>query len=65
MSGAVLVVLEQQSGKIRPMSWEALAAGVELAGQLGVNVEAAVVGKGIAGAAASIRGGSVYVTVTV
>lgn len=52
MSGNVLVVLEQQGGKWHRMSWEALAAGAELASKLGVGVDAAVVGKGIAGLAA-------------
>ena len=48
---SVLVVLEQQAGQWHRMSWETLAAG-QLAAALGQPVEAAVVGKGIAGLAA-------------
>ena len=49
---SVLVVMEQQGGKWHRMSWEALACGVELGKQLGLPVEAAVVGSGVSGLAA-------------
>ncbi len=49
---SVLVILEQQGGQWHRMSWETLAAGQQLAAALGQPVEAAVVGKGIAGLAA-------------
>ncbi len=44
---SVLVVLEQQGGQWHRMSWETLAAGQQLGTELGLPVEAAVVGKGI------------------
>ena len=44
---SVLVVTEQQAGQWHKMSWEALAAGQQLAAALGVDVKAAVVGSGI------------------
>ena len=43
MSG-VLVVMEQRAGVWNKMSFEALAAGQQLAAKLGVGVSAAVVG---------------------
>jgi electron transfer flavoprotein alpha subunit len=46
MSG-ILVVMEQQGGQWHRMSWEALAAGIELGKQLGQPVFAAVPGSGI------------------
>src|SRR5579871_39622 len=46
MSG-VLVVLEQRAGAWNRMSFEALAAGQQLAAKLGVGVSAAVVGDGL------------------
>jgi electron transfer flavoprotein alpha subunit len=49
---SVLVVMEQQGGKWHRMSWEALAAGVELGKQLNLPVEAAVVGQRIGALAA-------------
>jgi electron transfer flavoprotein alpha subunit len=48
---SVLVMLEQQGGQWHRMSWETLAAGQQLAAALGQPVEAAVVGKRIAGLA--------------
>ncbi|MEQ1949625.1 MAG: electron transfer flavoprotein subunit alpha/FixB family protein [Bryobacteraceae bacterium] len=55
MSG-ILVILEQQALEQKAtwnkMSWETLAAGQQLAAALGVTVEAAVAGKGIAALAA-------------
>jgi electron transfer flavoprotein alpha subunit len=55
MSG-VLVVMEQRSGGAQKdawhrMSWETLAAGQQLASQLGLKVYGAVVGQGIGGLA--------------
>ncbi|MBB5056573.1 electron transfer flavoprotein alpha subunit [Granulicella aggregans] len=47
MSG-VLVVLEQRAGNWNRMSFEALAAGQQLAAALGISCSAAVVGSGIA-----------------
>jgi electron transfer flavoprotein alpha subunit len=44
---SVLVILEQNSGTWHRMSWEALAAGQQLAGALGVPVSAAVIGSGL------------------
>jgi electron transfer flavoprotein alpha subunit len=46
MSG-VLVVMEQRAGKWNKMSFEALAAGQQLAAKLGVGVSAAVAGEGL------------------
>jgi electron transfer flavoprotein alpha subunit len=46
MSG-VLVVMEQRAGTWNKMSFEALAAGQQLAAKLGVGVSAAVVGDGL------------------
>ncbi|RSL17855.1 electron transfer flavoprotein alpha subunit apoprotein [Edaphobacter aggregans] len=46
MSG-VLVVLEQRAGTWNKMSFEALAAGQQLAAELGVGLSAAVVGEGL------------------
>ena len=43
MSG-VLVVMEQRAGAWNKMSFEALAAGQQLAAKLGMGVSAAVVG---------------------
>lgn len=58
MSG-VLVVMEQQGGKWHRMSWEALAAGIEIGARLGLPVEAAVPGSGVAGLAAEAAGKAV------
>ena len=53
MSG-VLVVMEQQDGAWHRMSWETLAAGQQLAGELGEPAFAAVVGQGIDGLASEL-----------
>jgi len=53
MSG-VLVVLEQRGGAWNKMSFEALAAGQQLAATLGVACSAAVVGSGLAELAAEL-----------
>ncbi len=55
MSG-VLVVLEQCGGAWNRMSFEALAAGQQLAAKLGVTCSAAVLGAGIAPLAAELAG---------
>ena len=47
MSG-VLVVMEQQAGAWHRMSWETLAAGQQLAEQVGQPLYSAVVGQGVA-----------------
>ena len=49
---SVLAILEQQGGQFHRMSWETFAAAQQLAASLGVPVEAAVIGKGIASLAA-------------
>ena len=46
MSG-VLVVMEQRAGTWNRMSFEALAAGQQLAAKLGTGVSATVVGEGL------------------
>jgi electron transfer flavoprotein alpha subunit len=53
MSG-VLVVMEQSGGAWHKMSWETLAAGQQLANDLGKPAFAAVVGKGIDNLAAEL-----------
>ena len=53
MSG-VLVVLEQRGGTWNRMSFEALAAGQQLAATLGIPCSAAVIGSGIAPLAAEL-----------
>jgi electron transfer flavoprotein alpha subunit len=50
MSG-VLIVMEQRAGLWHRMSWETLAAGQQLAAQMGLKAYAAVVGQGIGGLA--------------
>jgi electron transfer flavoprotein alpha subunit len=44
---SVLIVLEQQGGEWNRMSWETLAAGVQIAAELSVSATAAVMGKGV------------------
>jgi electron transfer flavoprotein alpha subunit len=48
MSETVLVVMEQHGGAWNRTSFETLAAGQQLAGQLGLTASAAVPGKGVA-----------------
>src|ERR1700683_5612931 len=55
MSG-VLVVMEQRGGVWHRMSWETLAAGQQLAAQIGQTVSAAVVGQGIGALAGELAG---------
>jgi electron transfer flavoprotein alpha subunit len=45
---SVLIVTEQQGGKWHKMSWEAVAAGQQIAGLLETEAVAAVVGSGVA-----------------
>jgi len=52
----VLVVLEQRAGVWSRMSFEALAAGQQLAAKLGVDCAAAVMGEGVAALAAELGG---------
>jgi electron transfer flavoprotein alpha subunit len=52
----VLVVMEQHGGVWNRMSFEALAAGQQLAEKLGVDCSAAVVGEGVAALAAELGG---------
>jgi electron transfer flavoprotein alpha subunit len=58
MSG-VLVVMEQRAGVWNKMSFEALAAGQQLAAKLGVGVSAAVVGDGLQALGGWSSGGKV------
>jgi electron transfer flavoprotein alpha subunit len=51
---SVLIFLEQNRGAWHRMSWEALAAGQQLASALGVPVSAAVIGSGIGALAGEI-----------
>jgi len=51
MASGILVITEQNEGKISRIGWEALAAGQELAAALGQAVSALVMGKGAAAAA--------------
>ena len=44
---SVLVVLEQREGKWNRMSFEAITAGQKIASNLGMPVEASVVGSGV------------------
>jgi len=55
MSG-VLVVMEQRGGQWNRMSFEALAAGQQLATTLGVECSAAVLGEGVAALATELAG---------
>ncbi len=48
---SILVVTEQTAGEIHKMSWEAVAAGQQLAGELGDSLSLAVVGSGDAAVA--------------
>jgi electron transfer flavoprotein alpha subunit len=51
---SLLVVMEQRSGEWNRMSFETLAAGQQIAKELGVAVSAAVLGQGIAGLAGEL-----------
>jgi electron transfer flavoprotein alpha subunit len=47
MSGGILVVMEQQAGTWNRISWETLAAGQQLAAEMGRPLSAAVVGQSV------------------
>jgi len=53
---SILVVMEQRDGEWNRMSWETLAAGQQLAGELGTTVSAAVIGQSVNAAAAELAG---------
>jgi electron transfer flavoprotein alpha subunit len=53
---SVLVVMEQRGGEWNRMSWETLAAGQQLAGELGTTASAAVLGNGVGSLAAELGG---------
>ena len=56
MADKILVIAEQQQGKLHRQSWEALAAGQQLGGQLGQPVVVALAGKGIGAVGAEFAG---------
>src|SRR5712691_337163 len=56
MPDTILVVVEQREGKLNRVSWETITAGQTLAADTGWTLEAAVVGKGIAGIASEVAG---------
>ncbi len=56
MPDTILVVVEQREGKLNRVSWETLAAGQSLAAETGWDLEAAVVGSGVADLAAEVAG---------
>jgi electron transfer flavoprotein alpha subunit len=61
---SMLVLIEHDRGQANPASWQALTAGRELAAQLGIELEALVIGgdgAGIADEAASYGAGVVHV----
>jgi electron transfer flavoprotein alpha subunit len=54
MADSILVVVEQREGKLNRVSWETVAAGQAIAVDTGWTLEAAVVGRGVAGFAGEI-----------
>jgi electron transfer flavoprotein alpha subunit len=54
MAGNVWIVLQQREGQLGRISWEALAAGQQLAEALGVQAEAVVLGAGVGNLAAEV-----------
>jgi electron transfer flavoprotein alpha subunit len=54
MSDIILVIVEQQQGKLNRVSWETIAAAQAIAADTGWTVEAAVAGSGVAGLAAEV-----------
>ena len=56
MSDTILVVVEQQQGKLNRASWETITAGQTIAAATGWTLEAAVVGSGIGEVAAEVAG---------
>ncbi|MBI1791387.1 MAG: electron transfer flavoprotein subunit alpha/FixB family protein [Acidobacteria bacterium] len=51
---SVLAVVEQRAGVMNRMSWETVAAALQIGAELGQPVEAAVAGSGVAGVAAEL-----------
>ena len=51
---SILVIAEQQQGKLNRVSWETIAAGQAIAADMGWSLEAAVLGGGIAAAASEL-----------
>jgi electron transfer flavoprotein alpha subunit len=56
MSDTILVIVEQQQGKLNRVSWETIAAAQAIAADTGWSVEAAVAGNDIAAAATEVAG---------
>src|SRR5439155_12911879 len=56
MPETILVVAEQQQGKLNRVSWETIAAGQAIASASGWQLQAAVVGTGVAAAAGELAG---------
>jgi electron transfer flavoprotein alpha subunit len=56
MPDTILVIVEQQQGKLNRVSWETIAAAQAIAADTGWAVEAAVAGNNIASAAAEVAG---------
>ena len=54
MSQTIWIVLQQRNGELHRMSWEAIAAGQELAGLLGGNAEAVLLGSDLEDAAQEV-----------
>jgi electron transfer flavoprotein alpha subunit len=54
MADTILVVVEQREGKLNRVSWETLVAGQALAAATGWNLEAAVLGAGVAALASEL-----------
>ena len=54
MPDTILVIVEQQQGKLNRVSWETIAAGQAISADTGWAVEAAVVGANIASVAAEV-----------
>ncbi len=56
MPDTILVIVEQQQGKLNRVSWETVAAAQAIAADTGWGVEAAVAGNNIASVAAEVAG---------
>src|SRR5260370_21776765 len=56
MPETILVVAEQHEGKLNRVSWETIAGAQVIAGELGWQVEAAVVGSGVNAVASELAG---------
>jgi len=62
---STLVVLEQRGGKWNPMSFEALAAGKNIADSTGLELQAAVLGSNITALAGDVTGFGVHKVIAV